>query len=73
MKNKDRIIDYLKLFGAFAVIGLAIGLIILLSKKYSASENLYIMLGYFPAIGILFGASVLSFVYVIGKLWKILD
>lgn len=73
MKNKDRIIDYLKLFGAFAIMGIVIGLIVLSSKIFSASENLYIMLGYFPAIGILFGASVLSFVYVIGKLWKILD
>lgn len=71
--KKDCIIDYLKLFGGFTIMSTAIGLIVLLSKIYSASESLYIMLGYFPAIGILFGSFVLGFVYVIEKLFSILD
>ena len=73
MKNKDRIIDYLKLFGASAIIGLAFGLMVWLTKIYSASENLYIMLGYFPAIGILLGVFTLSVAYAIMKIWNIID
>lgn len=72
MKNKDRIIDYLKLFVASAIVGVAIGLIMLLTKKYSASENPYMMLGYFPAIGILLGVFTLSIAYIIGKMYDII-
>ena len=71
--KKDLTIDYLKLFGAFTIMGTAIGLIVLLSKIFFVSENLYIKLGYFPLFGVLFGVALLSLVYAAGKIMDIID
>lgn len=71
--KKDLTIDCLKLFGAFTIMGIAIGLIVLLSKIFFVSENIYIQLGYFPAIGVLFGVALLSLVYAAGKIMDIID
>lgn len=71
--KKDLTIDYLKLFGAFTIMSTAIGLIVLLSKIFFVSENLYIKLGFFPLIGVLFGVCLLSIIYAAGKIMDIID
>lgn len=71
--KKDLTIDCLKLFSAFTIMSAAIGLIVLLSKIFFVSENIYIQLGYFPAIGVLFGVALLSLVYAAGKILDITD
>lgn len=71
--KKDLTIDCLKIFSAFTIMSAAIGLIVLLSKIFFVSENLYIKLGYFPSVGVLFGVALLSLVYAAGKILDITD